>query len=396
MGFTIEQECPQCGAPTELAETDRLFCCPYCNVKSMLFAPDYFRYILPHATPDKDIIYAPYLRFKGNVFFCRDLTIGHRIVDITRQGLDLKGLPVSLGLRPQAMKLKYVNPGTEGRFLRFSLKASDILTRAARISSGTSGVQILHRAFIGETMSLIYLPLYLKGDTLVDAVINRPVAGLPEGRETLEALMLKKSRGGVTFIPTLCPGCGWNLKGDRDSVVLLCENCETAWDGSRGRLNQVKCVFVPGRGEKSSYLPFWKITASAGEVELPVLPDRAWEKEAVSFWSPAFKIRPKLFLTLSKNFTVTRKRFKEDGAFPGKKLFPVTLPNSEALQALKIILAVSAANKRNIFLHLPRIRFEIKDLALVYLPFDETGHDMIQQDTGISVNKRSLVYGRTL
>jgi len=409
MGFSVEQECPQCGAPIELDETDRLFRCPYCGVKSMLFAPDYFRYILPNMTPDRDIIYAPYLRFKGSVFFCRDLTTGHRIVDITHPGLVLEGLPVSLGLRPQAMKLRYMNPGTEGTFLRFSLKASDILSRAARISPGTSGAPVLHRAFIGETMSLIYFPLYLSGDMLVDAVINRPVAGVPGGREGLEPSISKKDRWDIAFIPTLCPACGWDLKGDRDSVVLLCENCETAWDGAKGRLNQVECAFMPGRGERSSYLPFWKITANAGGLELrsfadfiritnqPVLTEGAWEEEEMSFWSPAFKIRPRLFLSLARNLTVTRKRFKaEEGVFPEKKPFPVTLPASEAAQALKIILAVSAANKRNIFPHLPRIRFEIKDLALVYLPFDETGHDMIQQDTGISVNKRSLVYGRTL
>ena len=171
MGFTVEQECPQCGAPIELDETDHLMLCPYCNVKSFLYAPDYFRFVLPHKAPDEEIIYAPFLRFKGNVYFCTDQMVGHRIVDITRVGVNIKGLPVTLGLRPQAMKMKFVKPDTAGSFLRFALKATDILAKAGKFSSGSSSDPILHRAFIGETLSLIYLPLYVNANTLFDAVL---------------------------------------------------------------------------------------------------------------------------------------------------------------------------------------------------------------------------------
>ena len=87
MGFIIEQECPQCGAPIELSETDRILSCPYCDVQSYLFFPGYFRYILPHKSPDKEIIYVPYLRFRGSVFYCGETTIGHRIIDITQTGV---------------------------------------------------------------------------------------------------------------------------------------------------------------------------------------------------------------------------------------------------------------------------------------------------------------------
>ena len=166
MGFTVEQECPQCGAPIELDETDRLLRCPYCDVKNFLFTQNYFRYILPDKAPNKDIIYAPYLRFRGTVYFCKGLTMNHRFVDITNVGLEYKGIPVSLGLRPQALKMKFVTPTTRGSFLKFSLKAADILTRAGKLSSGNSREPILHRAFIGETMSLIYLPLYIEGERL--------------------------------------------------------------------------------------------------------------------------------------------------------------------------------------------------------------------------------------
>ena len=408
MGFTVEQECPQCGAPIVLDETDRLLRCAYCNVKSLIFSPSYFRYRLPHRVSGEDIIYLPYLRFRGTIYFCKDLTIGYRIVDLTHTGLDIKGIPATLGIRPQAMKMRFLTSETTGLFLRSRLDATDILTRAGKISSGTPKGRIFHRAFIGDTTSLIYLPMYIKGDALVDAVINRPVTGLTLGRESIETEALKNPKWEIAFIPALCPACGWNLEGERDSVVHLCQNCGTAWAARDGRLKPVQFEIMYGRYERNIYLPFWKFTVISRDVGIksfadfirltnqPLAIDENWEKEDMSFWSPAFKIRPKLFLNISRNLTIVRKELKTENKIPREPIFPVTLQLREALQALKIILAASCVDKRDLFPNLPRIRFEVKESILSYLPFAETTHDMIQWDTGISINKRSLFYGRGL
>jgi Zn finger protein HypA/HybF involved in hydrogenase expression len=408
MGFTIEQDCPQCGGPVELDETDRLLRCPYCDVKSYLFAKDYYRYQLPNISPEKDIIYAPYLRFKGTVYFCKGLTIGHRIIDITHLGLELDNIPVSLGLRPQAMKMRFVTPETQGSFLKFSIKPTDILTKAGKLTSGSSGEQILHRAFIGETMSLIYLPMYIEGDRLFDGVLNRPIATLPRGHDDLESLITKNSRWKMEFIPTLCPQCGWTLEGERDSVVMTCSNCHSAWEVVEGKFVRVTLSVAAGQDKDRLYLPFWKISARAKGIEIesfsdfiritnqPRVIDDESGKEVMSYWSPAFKIRPKLFLNLSRQLTVSQRRFQEEETISGKRIYPVTLQRSEAVQALKIILASSAVYKKNVLPHLPRISFEIKSSVLVFLPFTETNHDMIQQDMGISVNKQGIEFGRQL
>jgi hypothetical protein len=408
MGFTVEQECPQCGAPIELDEADHLLLCPYCDVSSFLFTSNYFRYILPNKAPDRDIIYAPYLRFRGAVYFVKGLTIGHRIVDVTHLGLELNGVPVSLGLRPQAMKMKFVTPETEGSFLRFSLKAADILTRAGKLSAGNTRDQILHRAFIGETMSLIYLPIYIEGDKLFDAVLNRPISTIDNGIEDLEPDILKNPRWDMTFIPTLCPQCGWNLEGEKDSVVMTCNNCDTAWEAAEGKFIRVNLLTAPCRDENSIYLPFWKISANTQGLKIDSFSDfiritnqprvlgKEWENKGMSFWSPAFKIRPKLFINLARQFTVSQALFDEKETISKKDIYPVTLPHSEAVQSLKIILAVSAVNKKNVFPFLPRVKFSIKGSGLVYLPFRDTGHDLIQEDTGISVNKQGLEFGRKL
>ena len=194
MGFTVEQDCPQCGAPIELDETDRLLRCPYCDVKTFLFTPNYFRLILPHKAPGKEIFYAPYLRFKGNVYYSKAMMVGHRVVDITHVGLPLKGIPASLGLRPQTMKMKFVTPDTEGSFLKFSLKANDILARAGKLSSGIASKQIFHRAYIGETLSLIYLPLFLEGGRLFDAILNRPLARFSQDQDVFKQSVNRNPR----------------------------------------------------------------------------------------------------------------------------------------------------------------------------------------------------------
>ena len=408
MGFTVEQDCPQCGAPIELDETDRLLRCPYCNVKTFLFTPNYFRLILPHKAPDKEIFYAPYLRFKGNVYYSKGMMVGHRVVDITHVGLSLKGIPASLGLRPQTMKMKFVTPDTEGSFLKFSLKANEILARAGKLSSGIASMQIFHRAYIGETLSLIYLPLFVEGGRLFDAILNRPLARFSQDEDVFKQSVNRNPRWKLTFLPTLCPLCGWNLEGERDSVVLTCSNCETAWEASNSKFVQVNFLKIPGEGENTFYLPFWKISATTEGVKInsfadfirltnqPRVVENEWEGQDMSFWSPAFKIRPKVYLNLSRQFTISQQNFQTEEAIPKKNLYPVTLPQTEAAQSMKITLASSALNKKMVLPNLPRIRFDIKNSTLVYLPFTDTGHEMVQQHLRVSINKNTLEFGRQL
>ncbi|MBW1771171.1 MAG: hypothetical protein JRJ17_08495 [Deltaproteobacteria bacterium] len=406
MGLTVEQECPQCGAPIGLEETDHLIQCPYCSVKSFLFAPDYFRLVLPHKAPDKDIIYAPYLRFKGNTYACQGQAVGHRIIDITHLGAPVKGLPISLGLRPQAMKMRFATPDTAGSFLRCSLKMADVLSKVGKHTSGTG--QLFHRAYIGDTVSLIYLPLFVQKETVFDAIINQPIVKLTGAEDMFGSTAEKPLRWKLTFMSTLCPQCGWNLEGDRDSVVLTCNNCNTAWGASEGKFVRVDLGVVPGQGDKTVYLPFWKITARAEGIEInsfadfirvtnqPKIVQEDWENQDMSYWCPAFKIRPRIFLRLLSQLTVSQKDFETDETIPKQGLYPVTMPQSEAAQSMKLALANSAMTKRDTFPMLPQVRFAIKDSILLYLPFTDKGHDMVQEQMGVSINKKSLEYGRHL
>lgn len=75
MDVTIEQSCPSCGAPIVLSEDDRLIRCTYCDVQNYKISSAGNRYILPTKLPnhikDDQLIFAPYLRFKGSIFLYR-------------------------------------------------------------------------------------------------------------------------------------------------------------------------------------------------------------------------------------------------------------------------------------------------------------------------------------
>lgn len=408
MGFTVEQDCPQCGAPVDLDETDHLMRCPYCSVESYLYTSSYFRFLLPHEVTGKDVFHAPYLRFRGNVFSCEGRGVGHRIVDITHVGLPFEGLPVSLGLRPQAMKMRFVSPDTKGSFLKFSLKAGEILERASSLSRGSLSGRPLHRAFIGETLSLIYLPLYVEKDRLFDAILRRPMAKLTHGEDAFEPVIKRNPQWRLTFIPSLCPNCGWNLEGDKDSVVLICGNCESAWEACRGAFVRVNSLVAPEEEGNTIYLPFWRMAVTAHGVDIDSFADfirltnqprvvaREWESWPMVFWSPAFKIRPKAFLRLSKQLTISQARFRTEQRVPKKNRYPVTLPQTEARQTLKLTLASAGLSNKEVVHSLPDVRFTVSEANLTWLPFTDTGHDVVQPRVGISMNKRILAFGRQL
>jgi hypothetical protein len=137
MDVTIEQSCPSCGASIVLSEDDRLIQCAYCDVHNYKTGSVGSRYVLPAKLPDhledKQLIFAPYLRFKGSIFYVQDKEVRHKIVDTTRLGLDNKHLPVSLGLRPQAMKIKPVGSSTSGSFILQSIPTKTVFAHAAMV-----------------------------------------------------------------------------------------------------------------------------------------------------------------------------------------------------------------------------------------------------------------------
>ncbi len=151
--FQIEQQCPQCGAPIILDEADRILSCKFCRTRVYLAAEDNFRFYIPPAEGISETIYfIPYWRIKGLSYTIKEtkmnmehhgslfsysissnikeMDISNKYFDINFLCLDSTLLPHSLGLRPQAMKLKFVGSNeNEGKFLRFSSTLRDAFNK---------------------------------------------------------------------------------------------------------------------------------------------------------------------------------------------------------------------------------------------------------------------------
>ena len=320
MGFKIQQSCPQCGAPIELEETDRLIECPYCEARSIMSPTDCLRYVMQHNAKGKDIVYAPYIRFKGAAFYCQGDDIDYRVVDISDAGTSLKVLRPSLGVRTQTVKANFVSPDLGGTYLPVDKDAEEIVARAAKLpnvkpgtflsrpattSNGISIWQVLstevtsegdlleerrsrrnlawasdhsritpetdpdeiqYYVAIGENLSIVYFPLYREGDILYDAIINDPIGEVQEEDKAILGTADANPRWQVKFLPIMCPYCGWDLKGSRSSVAFTCSNCFSAWEISSGKLRQASLLVVPPEQDNAEYLPFWRINATCPDL----------------------------------------------------------------------------------------------------------------------------------
>jgi hypothetical protein len=414
MNLRVEQPCPQCGGSITLSMNDRLLSCAYCKVKSFLLSSSGpFRFALPNRAKEQHkLLHAPYLRFKGNVFSVTDSGVSHRVLDTTQDGCGLPGLPASLGVRPQAMPLARVHSGTGGLYLPFSGQLREIFEKATKLHNLAEGRSkdepVYHQAYIGETLSFIYLPLLPKNDVLFDAVLGEPLRGSAA------------SAKGVPFQPTwqtkfkaaLCPRCGGNLDGEGDCLVPICTNCNIAWQIGKEYLERTDCKVVPGGSHSPAlHLPFWRITAALPALGIASFADFAertnqpfvvrpeWRSQPMQFWIPAFKLRPEIFLRTAKQITISQRQFGAERDLRLKTTanpYPVTLPLSEARQSLKVVLAASAASGRNIFSKLPSAEADVTAAELIYLPFDDQHIDWAQSHTGMVIGKSILQFGRKL
>jgi DNA-directed RNA polymerase subunit RPC12/RpoP len=405
--FQIEHQCPQCGAPANLDEADRLFACPFCRVRSLLLTRDYFRYVLPAKSPaGRELIYFPYWRFKGTLLFSLPAGNEHKFVDVNQLGVDAAGIPLTLGLRAQALKLKFVTPDMPGCFIPPTHSFSDTFTAFQKRFSQFLSKPVLHRAHLGECMGLLYSPFYAEGK-LYDAVLDTPLGKLPE-TFSANGSKAEKPSWRVNFVPALCPDCGWDLEGQRDALALHCRNCQSSWYPSGEKLTQVES-FALRNAEKEAYsLPFWQITCTISELSLrtyadlvrianlPLVVTEPFAEREFRFWVPAFKLRAQAFLRLAESLTLIQAQEMLEPALPAERHHPVTLAVEEACESLKVVLAGFLKPRRQVVEMLTRITIHPTHFRLAYLPFREDPHDYIQPQTQLAVNKNLLMLSSSL
>lgn len=398
----IEHQCPQCGAPAILKETDRLFSCEFCRVNSYLLQDSFFRYMLPNAAPKtKDLVFFPYWRFKGMLFSCVDSGIEHRFIDVSHQAVASRYFPISLGLRSQALKLNFVTPEIKGHFLQpiFSFKkVIDILQNSF---SKFLPQPVFHQSHIGDTVSLIYAPFY-KEEKIYDAVLNKAITTVPPDDFEITSFAGGRPNWRTQFIPTLCPDCGWDLKGRRDALVLNCKNCNSVWRPTKNGFKPLKFSIMQSTDENVIYLPFWRIKADVDGItlnsyadliriaNLPKVIQRNWEDTEFRFWCPAFKVRPRVFIRLGRSMTLSQPMEKMQKELPDARIHPVTLPIQEAAESLIINLASFMKPREDLFPLLKDIVIKPDRYRIVFIPFVEHHHEFIQPKLYLTLNKNQL------
>ena len=412
MGLAAELGCPQCGAAIGLDEADHLVTCPFCKVTSFLAAPTY-HFILPPKERGDELLFAPYLRFKGVVYCVGETEILHRIADVTCRGLAMPALPLSLGVRPQALRLRFAEPGM-GVFLKSRASQQEAIDTVTRVLTEEAGV-VHHLCAIGETVSRIYLPISLRRGQAFDAVSGDLLGRLPADRDLFDPVRDPDYDWRPRALAALCPECGWDLEGDPASVVLLCRQCDTAWRAGREGYVRVEIESLAlggqgsGDGEEGLALPFWRIEAE-GEAQggqwrsradfsrltgQPYPPRPGWEERPYAFWSPAFKVRPKIYLQAGRQLTILQPELSGGKAIP-RQSHPITLPLSEAVEALRLCLASIAYRKKEVMALLPGLDLRVMKATLVFIPFSVTFHDLLRTELGVSINRKALEFGGSL
>ncbi len=403
MIFTIEHQCPQCGAPAEFKETDRLFRCEFCRVKSYLTERNYFQYLLPHkADSSREWIYFPYWRFKGMLFACSGRGVKEKFVDVSCQAAVSHHFPISLGVRSQALKLRFLTPEYQGRFIKVERKAQSAIDSYQNQLVHSLKSPLYHQAHIGESASLIYAPYYVRNG-LYDGVLEQPTGGSDFEADSLATETPDPS---LKFIATLCPQCGWDLKGAADAQVLLCYNCRTAWLPAGGQFRNLpfsRLEMAGMDGAESAYLPFWRIRPDIQGLELANYADlvrvanlpRAiqphWDQIDFHFWIPAFKVRPQTYLRLTSALTLGQPQGDLITELPPlKAVTSANLPVTEAVEALKVTLADFIKPQREWLPRLETLQITARAFKLVFIPFRVDHHELIQPAFSFGIQKSLL------
>jgi hypothetical protein len=401
--WQVEHQCTQCGADVLLDEEQRFFRCPFCRVNLYISPDGFFRYYLAPGPGSGASIFVPYWRFKGMAFSFRNAEVACRIVDVSRNATRFDFLPRSLGIRSQTQKLRFLSPAVPGSFLEHDAALEDSLALEEKFVQ--AGMVRPKMTYIGESMSMIYFPVYYRDLSVYDGLAGERIAPMPDEAGLDFAGRPQAGEGRLSFIPCLCPDCGSDMEGGPHSAVLTCGNCFSAWAAAGGALEKVPCSFVPARGDSLEYLPFWRIEGGAAWVletradavrllNLPVGVRPEWEREPFASFVPAFKINPEWFLKIAKVMSFCPGPFSLEEGSPKGRLFPATLPLGEALESLTMILAYSAADRKGFARYFPDLKFVQGDARLVWWPFIPSGMELVRPDREFSISASMLKWGK--
>lgn len=404
----VEHECPQCGGAVRLGEADRLLVCPFCRARLALWPGEFFRYWIPPAAAAGDeVLLAPYWRIRGLDCALRPYTVRERVLDATFPATGESCLPPTLGLRPQALSLRFATAKTPAFFLAPERALGDALSGTAVLSrladAAIDGAAPQHREFVVETASLVYTPLLVRDGKIFDALLMRELPGCGGEAEALLERIERKRRWSLRFFAAHCPECGRDLDSGPRSVVLFCRVCRAAWQGSAGGLRRVPCDALPA-APGTMLLPFWRMRASLSAFSLRTGDDlvrfanvspgvrQGAGSDPLWFWVPAFPISPGPFLRVARQFTIAQLPIGAETpeGHEWAPVQPATIEAGWAFGAVKVLLAQIGQPRKEVFPMIPEVTATLEEARLALLPFAATGGDWIQAQTGVSITRSTL------
>lgn len=401
---SLSHQCPQCGAPVELQKTDRIFTCPFCQVRLFIYGRGPLEFFIPpRISSPGTLVYMPYWRLRGNVFVLTASSTQHKILDSSLLAVKTNSVLPTLGLRAQAMTLHFVEPTTPGSFVQPDLSSAILKAQLVKFIPGLDLPNEKRLvAYIGDSLSLIFQPLYALEQHFIDGLTGKILGPMDVDREKFHP-----ASSSLRFVSTLCPKCGWDLQGHSQSLVQTCSHCETTWEAGPNQGKEVQVCFRTSVSSPDLYLPFWNVHfATTGFTlktwsdliqltNLPKVPQPWMAVTPFTFRVPAFKIRPELFLNLASAVSLHQPG-QVTSTLPKVPLHPVTLPKNEAFEAIPVVLGRMAPARKSLFLRIQGGKIAPVQATLEYIPFVQQKEEYFQPELGMAILKNALHWSTRL
>jgi DNA-directed RNA polymerase subunit RPC12/RpoP len=446
----LEHQCPQCGAPLSIEETTRLVACPYCRVRHYINVREFVRYVVsPLRANPLACVFVPYWRLRGMEYMLEETEIKSTFIDTTMCASSNPLFPHTLGFRQQTLKTTFALPNAQGTFIQSAFDSNEFVKRLkkqraametisassssivreqsssissiakflmidrydppktasiSRYSSDITNSKLKYREFIGETISLIYFPYYSKNGRCLDGVSEKDIGAWsqPEslGREDTKSTFL------LSLLPVMCPQCGSNMDGAKDSLALGCSHCSTVWRPNDDSWQQMQVSIMDDPSIQADiHIPFYCMRPESETITCKTFADlirltniakpltQQAENSPLSLWIPAFRMEPQRFLLLGKLATIAQAKTKNVDALPNGAICPVTISFAEAAQAMQPLLLSITANKKNLGILVGENHITAQSFSLVYIPFVKRGYEFVQPAFNAAVHENTVKWG---
>lgn len=398
MDWEITHECPQCGAPILFREAERILSCGFCKVRSLLRFGEPLRYVLPTSQAlDDPLYFVPFWRIKGDLFWNRAGILQSKALDTTRPATDMIRLPLSLGFRPQAMKMRLSFP-KGAKIVVPNLSFQEVFGFLSKSFSFLSGQEKTGTyGFLSHLNAFVYQPYYVSGKILCDGITGQRIPEL----NTNNTFEIQDSASyNVNLSPCICPLCGWDLKADTKSSFGICTNCNSVIDLVHDEMP--KCEYSIHKGDGEIYIPFWSIKSTVEALSIKTYADLIryfnlpkallphLEDKEIYYYFPAIRLIPDVFIRVARLITIAQPDCTVEKELQNVESFPISIHHKDAKDILKILIWSMGPNKPELSKLIHRSDIQIIEAHLHFIPFLETHVEFTNPKLKVSFLKGSI------